>query len=560
MSQNRSRSLQPSCAPDRARPSRRVLPPGTVGILALGLAGALGLACSDGSASDSRDPFATGPGSPLEESPAYAAYQSGMELARQGLFERAAEEFDRGLSLDPFQSELYYELSNALDELGADQALELTLTRGLQISPEHAGLQGNMGAFLARTRKPQKAVKRFRQSLDVDPNQPEVQFMMGRTLVYLSDAKMGARTINREKLDEGVGHLATAVELDRENAEYRVWYGMALERQNNVDLARQQFEKAIEIDPENGQAHKKLGILLVNEGRVAEARTALDRALEVIPEDDELNFQYGVLCEQEGELERAREFYERAVELKPSNHEPHFRLGTVLQRLGEDDLAAYHLEEADHWSRLKDQLMFWHTEVKKRPDDSEALMKLGEVHYLLLDPVEALAWFSRSQESDPKNAMAIAYTGVIFHEEGELDGAIVALTHAYGIEPENPFILESLARVYEDKEDFEKARELLDELVKLAPEDPDSYYELAKLHILSKDYDGAKGVLERCIELDETYIDARFALGGILYDREEYEQAAENFRRVLEIDPMHPEARYYLTLTEAKLSGSEDKG
>jgi tetratricopeptide (TPR) repeat protein len=94
----------------------------------------------------------------------------------------------------------------------------------------------------------------------------------------------------------------------------------------NLDEAVGLVRRAVELDPDNGAYLDSLGWGYYQQGRHAEARTELERAAEL--EEDATIFEHlGDVYRALGETEAARGAYRRALELEADDE------ATVVEKL-----------------------------------------------------------------------------------------------------------------------------------------------------------------------------------------------------------------------------------
>ena len=140
-------------------------------------------------------------------------------------------------------------------------------------------------------------------------------------------------------------------------------YGRALEREGEVESAREQYRQAVQADPDHAGARNNLGAILLRRGDVAEARTHLEHALSVDPEHAQANYNLAWLLESYGDPAQAVTHYRRALAADPEHVDAHNNLGVLLARSGDYAGAGVHFRRA----------------LDLRPDDLDALLNLARV-------------------------------------------------------------------------------------------------------------------------------------------------------------------------------------
>ncbi len=93
------------------------------------------------------------------------------------------------------------------------------------------------------------AMEHFREAVRLEPEKPELQFMLGKTLCMLP-----------QKLKEAEERLLKAEELSPNRIEFLLELALLYEKVQLKSRARRYWERVLEIDPENETAKHALGI------------------------------------------------------------------------------------------------------------------------------------------------------------------------------------------------------------------------------------------------------------------------------------------------------------
>lgn len=238
-----------------------------------------------------------------------------------------------------------------------------------------------------------------------------------------------------------------------------------------------------------------------------------------------------------GELSQAEAALSRYVEQHPSSAEGQFLLGYVLfrEQKARESLAAY--TAGAQWQRpsaddlrvvASDYILLndladadkWFTEVTvQKPGDAEGWYLLGRTKYNENRFEEAITSFERvlalrPQDVPAEDNLGLAYEGLgrtqeakaafqraidwqvvhpmdgqpylnlgdLLTTQGDLDGAVRALTQAASLAPENAKIREELGRAYEVKGDLVSAQRELEQAVRLAPNASSLHFKLGQVY------------------------------------------------------------------------------
>jgi tetratricopeptide (TPR) repeat protein len=159
----------------------------------------------------------------------------------------------------------------------------------------------------------------------------------------------GAELLKQGKVDEAVGPLLKAVELNPKDPNIRLNLAFAYDRQGRIEEAIVQYQKAVELNPQNSIAHNNLGILYERKGLYEEAIRELDKVAEIDSRSAtaQKNLET-VKLNQSASQERERQIVEalRNVEAQPKNPRASYSLARLYAAYGKKDQAIGWLEKA----------------------------------------------------------------------------------------------------------------------------------------------------------------------------------------------------------------------
>lgn len=171
---------------------------------------------------------------------------------------------------------LWQRFNTDIGALGSGLANRQNFKRQLElatINPHDADAHYQLGLIYVQRRLPAEAEQRFRRALEIDPNEPEVLFQLGR-LLRLQDGRH----------EEARPFLERAAELDPKIASHEVWRelgAVALAAANNPDALRYlaHYTAARPYDPEGLVLY---GRALRAAGKPDEATAAFQQAIESV--------------------------------------------------------------------------------------------------------------------------------------------------------------------------------------------------------------------------------------------------------------------------------------
>ncbi len=111
--------------------------------------------------------------------------------------------------------------------------------------------------------------------------------------------------------------------------------GMAWERADNLEKAREDYEKAIEVNPDYVNAYNNRGNIKSKQQDYDGAIADYNRAINLNGQLVEAHFNSGIARENLGDLAGAMEDFNRAIELDSEYGDAYFRRGSLKERLGD---------------------------------------------------------------------------------------------------------------------------------------------------------------------------------------------------------------------------------
>ena len=134
----------------------------------------------------------------------------------------------------------------------------------------HAEAYYNYGLALAQSGQIEPAIRQFRRSLELQPNQSVTHFNLANAL-----AQQG-------KLDEAAKHFEEAVRIHPGFAKAYHNLGRIVAAQGRLDTAIGYFRQALDIDPNFAAAHESLARALTEQGKKDEAAVHFREALRIL--------------------------------------------------------------------------------------------------------------------------------------------------------------------------------------------------------------------------------------------------------------------------------------
>ena len=350
----------------------------------------------------------------------------------------------------------------------------------------------NLGMALRDAGMANKALRAFRDALELDPDYAVAHFGLGTVL-----SEQAQRARKREKTrslrEQAVDALQHAVELDPGYVEACQLLATVL-----GDLGRNEeqvgwLEKAVEHDPDNLLAWQTLGAAYRSQGQLLDkAVEAYEKTVELAPQEAEFLRSLASVHYDLNHWAEAAELYDRAFAIEEGKAKDYNSWGGALYHLGKYEEGLHAIQKA---IELEPEAAGYHS--------NEALFLLGLKRY-----EEAEMAYRKAIELDPDFAMA--------HN--------------------------NLGSLLSDLEHYEEAEAAYRKAIELDPKYAMAHNHLGNLLAVLERYEEAEAACAKAIELNPEYADAYVDQGRILYLQNKISQCIEAFRKAIEVEPDNPTA------------------
>jgi tetratricopeptide (TPR) repeat protein len=439
--------------------------------------------------------------------------KSGVSFFDRREYDKAIEEFDKAIAINPKSSDAYswrgVSYSNKGDEDAsiADQtkAIEINprnalaysrratsfaykkitararadLEEALRLDPDNAQLMANCGNVYKNLGNREQALAAYTRSIQINPKYPGFYFNRGDFYCYYE-----------EKYEEAISDYNEGLRLNRNNAEGYYDRGYAYYYLDQYDNALADFDEAIRLNPQYTDAYNARG----------NAYYCLQQYDKALPDFDSL------------------------IQLEPENYTAYGNRGNVRYYLQQYENAVADCEQA---IRLNPQYAYAYTVRAAAYND---LQRYDEV---IADCNEALRL--NSQDS-----YAYAHRGNAYYMQERYDRARMDYEAALLLYPENYFAYKGMYHLYNYVLlEYGNALSNIDEAIRLSPYPDDEHFLLnnrAFLCFYLGKLDEALADINRAIEIVayDNYIDTR---GTIYRAMGDYGRAIEDYSKAISISP-----------------------
>ena len=297
---------------------------------------------------------------------AYRLLTEGVKLYESGLYQEAAEYFEKAVAADIDFAIAYWRLALAYENLARPEDARRVLARAVALVGHITELERlNILAldaffknnFIEMTKIYEQMVQRF-------PKDKEARFRLGRIYSRL------------RRFDEAIA----------------------------------QFEAALEIDKTYKLVLNQLGYSYCQQGLYDQAVEILEKYVELTPDEPNVHVSIGDIYHCAGRFEKTIEKYKKAQRLGPELHFPWHHMGDTYRDMGMLDQA----------------LSSYQQYIELAPSDAikaDGYRHAGEVHWIQGHHEEALEAFRTALEIYPNNFNLVSQFGDLYADKGDIVGA-----------------------------------------------------------------------------------------------------------------------------------------
>lgn len=219
-------------------------------------------------------------------------YNRAQVYVGMGDFQKALEEYEEVVRIDPNFPEHHFNLGIVLRRLGRNSEALASFASSLEISPPYPEAYYNMADTRMELGDPAGALEDFSRVIQLDPKHIDARIN-----------RAGLRC-DEGDLDGAWADVTAGLALDPENPYLLALQGRVLAERGKPEEAERALSRALELDASLAEAWALRGVLYLEDGDADRAIADLDRAAELNGTPDIL-FNRALAYEQLGSLDRA---------------------------------------------------------------------------------------------------------------------------------------------------------------------------------------------------------------------------------------------------------------
>jgi tetratricopeptide (TPR) repeat protein len=258
-----------------------------------------------------------------------------------GQYEKAAEQFQQAVQLEPANDRAYTSLAGAYQHLNQPDKAEETYKRAISVRPQYWRVYSFLGAYYVSQAEYDKAALMFRRSTDLDPDSYVAFYNLGAALLYEGKDVEGEQAFEKSiairpsrtaynniavaqfrlhRFQDSIRNYKEALKLD--DSDYQTWGNLGDSQYYGGDTASamESYRKAIalaesqlKVNPRDAAVLGDLASYYSMLGDRKQALSYLDRSLQLGRGDKELLLNAAVVYNQLREIGPALEWLGKAL-------------------------------------------------------------------------------------------------------------------------------------------------------------------------------------------------------------------------------------------------------
>lgn len=157
---------------------------------------------------------------------------------------------------------------------------------------------------------------------------------------------------------------------------------------------------------------------------------------------------------------------------------------------------------------------------------------------------EAINYFDKALEKEPKNVEIINNKGYALKEAGHYEEALQHFEIALSIDPSYKIAMFNIANIYDKLGGYDKAIEFYNEIIKDEPKHKEALFNKANTLAKAGKYEQAVSMYNKLIKNDPKHKEALNNKGNTLMKLKKYDEAIIQYDQAIAIEPKYIEAIY----------------
>ncbi len=447
---------------------------------------------------------------------AYTQYYSkGVELFDAGHYGEALNNFKKVLVLQPEFPDAYFKIACVYGELEHFADAFSMFDKVQNLLPNDLEIHFTYGKTLLKAGQDKKGIKMLNKALKMNSRDPRARMEIARYYMH------------NEKLRKALSTVESGIKANPDYAPFYAFAGDILRRQNKLPKAQSYYEQCLEIDPDQETAKRGFNSVIRamennSTGKVLspeeEAKEDMLEAAGLYAEGryDEVIIRLLDLKERSGVELEASMLLGLAFVRKGLYKRAHDALLTFAKEHSADILVLYNLGlAANRMGRYDNAIEYLNDALAMDKDFEEALIEMGIACQMTGDMAAAQRFFLRALKINRRDPRPYAYLARMAYDKNEKDKVDEFLKRAQSCSADHPSIqfMKGYAAIVENE--YELAVELLISCLEQAPDHFEALKLLGRARLELHDFEGVKESYQAAAALNPSDSECREVLNEL---------------------------------------------
>ena len=465
----------------------------------------------------------------------------GIFYASQGKPQLAEPELHKALELQPDSFNARKALAALYLSQGKVDDAEVLYRAAMQSSPNSPEVLMTVAEFYALEHRQPESEQIYKRLIVVQHNSVQSRFALAR--FYVSQS----RYEEARQLDEGIvsessdfvparlqlaelalnandtikaeSVLAPLLQEQKRNPDVQIIQARVLLKQRKPQQAIEALEAVIK-QGNLAVAHYLLGVAYGQVGNLERAQNEMEAALSSDSRMTDAYVGLGQMMLNRNQPKEAVQYARMALERAPARTDCLVLLGSAFANMHDLVSAEKYLQSY----------------AAAQPGSADALNRLGTLRIMQQRYPEAIAYFEKALQLDPRNYGALDGIASTMILKGDKAGAIQRVNDAMK-SGESPELLNIAGKIYADAGELQASEDVLKKLVQQWPENYSGYVQLGNLYARRKKVPEAIDFFESAVRLRPADIGSWTMLGLLNEQRGDFDKAEQSYLKALDVEP-----------------------
>jgi tetratricopeptide (TPR) repeat protein len=202
---------------------------------------------------------------------AFAFYKRANAYYEKGEYDRAIEDYDQAIRLNPKHADAFSNRGVAYSRKGDyDRAIE-NYNEAIRLNPKHAGALYGRGNAYRRKGDYDRAIENYDEAIQLSPKHAN------------AFSNRGVAYARKRDYDRAIENYDEAIRLNPKHVNAFYNRGNAYRHKGDYDRAIENYDEAIRLNPKHGDAYSNRGLVRFYEGQFAAAVPDFSQAVKFAP-------------------------------------------------------------------------------------------------------------------------------------------------------------------------------------------------------------------------------------------------------------------------------------